>query len=379
MFSTVQKKMATIQTLQFPADNQDAILAEVYKCMHVFRKMDKSYEFALSNATNLPLLVNAPVEIPRGSPFVCFYGNPMARDLAIANCMFNEIQSTHQKEFSGMQLSAIETVAHFFRHSAILEADVGEKECFFARAMTLYKTVVLSFRQKTITGAVASSKTQLCMSYPPPDNFVAVEDRRRISHCFAGMALCALMGERSPMLFFSYSSAALAWEPFRRIELANVLRIQMLLVGKFDMKLASLHGVRSKPAGQSWEFSPDSMQKIDELMGFTSSTMINLPAVYDRMCKSLMLPMLLIHGTDDMVDQERVIIRPEDWDAAMDGAKKIVVRYGATACANCGVRESGRKFLRCSACHVAHYCGLECQRAHWKAHKPACQKASGKK
>lgn len=27
----------------------------------------------------------------------------------------------------------------------------------------------------------------------------------------------------------------------------------------------------------------------------------------------------------------------------------------------------------CSACATAHYCSRACQKAHWKAHKPACQ------
>ena len=254
-------------------------------------------------------------------------------------------EANRPKAFHGTQLSSIETIAHFFRRSAVLEADARKRATFFQRAMTLYTTVVLSFKQPAITLAVSCNKTQLCMSYPPGSS-VASEDRRRISHCFAGMALCALMGERNPTLFFSYSSAALAWEPFRRIEMANVLRIHLLLVGKFDMQLTSL-----------WEFTTNSMAKVDELMGFT-----NLPAVYGQMCKSLVLPMLLLHGTDAMVDRERGIV--QNWDAAVE-------RYNATACANCG---EGEARLRCSACRAVYYCGAVCQYAHWKAHKAACRK-----
>jgi len=30
--------------------------------------------------------------------------------------------------------------------------------------------------------------------------------------------------------------------------------------------------------------------------------------------------------------------------------------------------------LKCSACAVAQYCSAGCQKAHWKAHKPACSR-----
>ncbi|RXW16650.1 hypothetical protein EST38_g9213 [Candolleomyces aberdarensis] len=46
-------------------------------------------------------------------------------------------------------------------------------------------------------------------------------------------------------------------------------------------------------------------------------------------------------------------------------------------CQNCFVRESGlkekgQKLLTCGACKRASYCSPECQRLHWKAHKPFC-------
>lgn len=354
--------MTTIEVLQFSADSQDAMLVEIHKCFHIFRTMGKDYEFGICKTTNLPLLVNAPPEIP--SPFVCFYGNPMTSDLSVAHAVFKSIQVDQDKVYNGAELSAIETLGHLFRHTAVIKEDPEMRKRFFDRAMTHYKKVVLSFKQKTLNEAVNCNKSQCCMSYPVPNSLVSNEDRRRISHCFAGMALCALMGERSPMLFFSYSSAALAWEPFRRVELANVLRIHVLLVGKFDMQLAA-------STGRSWEFAPTSMQKIDEL---TSSTMINLPAVYNLVCKSLVLPMLLLQGVSEMVQQERGIIR--DWGAAMDGANKIVKRYNVMVCAYCGVHETNRKFLRCSGCHVVYYCCVGCQKCDWKAHKSACKKSA---
>jgi MYND finger/Ankyrin repeats (3 copies) len=39
-------------------------------------------------------------------------------------------------------------------------------------------------------------------------------------------------------------------------------------------------------------------------------------------------------------------------------------------CAGC--QKSGIKLRACSKCHAAQYCSTACQRAHWRAHKPAC-------
>ncbi len=39
-------------------------------------------------------------------------------------------------------------------------------------------------------------------------------------------------------------------------------------------------------------------------------------------------------------------------------------------CANCG--EGGFDMHRCSACQQVAYCGRNCQKAHWKEHKPQC-------
>ena len=41
------------------------------------------------------------------------------------------------------------------------------------------------------------------------------------------------------------------------------------------------------------------------------------------------------------------------------------------ACWKCG--KAGGQLRNCSRCGVARYCGAECQRAHWKDHKPECK------
>ncbi|KIJ64236.1 hypothetical protein HYDPIDRAFT_90918 [Hydnomerulius pinastri MD-312] len=43
-------------------------------------------------------------------------------------------------------------------------------------------------------------------------------------------------------------------------------------------------------------------------------------------------------------------------------------------CENCKAKANG--LMRCARCRVVRYCSTECQRAHWKAHKPQCQSFS---
>jgi hypothetical protein len=47
-------------------------------------------------------------------------------------------------------------------------------------------------------------------------------------------------------------------------------------------------------------------------------------------------------------------------------------------CAACGTTASGGvSFKQCGGCRKVSYCGEECQRAHWKAHKVVCKKNGG--
>lgn len=51
----------------------------------------------------------------------------------------------------------------------------------------------------------------------------------------------------------------------------------------------------------------------------------------------------------------------------------------ADVCANCGKKEgegSNIKLKRCVSCKEAQYCGLQCQKEHWKQHKKECRKKS---
>ncbi|KAG9310831.1 ankyrin repeat-containing domain protein [Chiua virens] len=50
--------------------------------------------------------------------------------------------------------------------------------------------------------------------------------------------------------------------------------------------------------------------------------------------------------------------------------KGEVAPWEEKRCENCKTKGSGLK--QCARCHVVRYCSTECQRAHWKTHKPSC-------
>jgi len=52
--------------------------------------------------------------------------------------------------------------------------------------------------------------------------------------------------------------------------------------------------------------------------------------------------------------------------------KGSVVKSRSISCAACGLVDSGDNMRRCSQCKSVSYCGKECQRQHWRKHKPFC-------
>jgi hypothetical protein len=57
-------------------------------------------------------------------------------------------------------------------------------------------------------------------------------------------------------------------------------------------------------------------------------------------------------------------------------AKGAAKEAAASACAKCGAQAGapGVQLRKCSACGNASYCGPQCQRAHWRQHKPECKR-----
>ena len=47
-------------------------------------------------------------------------------------------------------------------------------------------------------------------------------------------------------------------------------------------------------------------------------------------------------------------------------------QYNSTHCQNCG-KDCGTSLMLCSGCKSVGYCSRECQKSHWKFHKPTCK------
>ncbi|EMR72336.1 hypothetical protein MGN70_005386 [Eutypa lata] len=62
--------------------------------------------------------------------------------------------------------------------------------------------------------------------------------------------------------------------------------------------------------------------------------------------------------------------------AALDHYRPGVARdfVGAASCFQCGKvkADTGCEPRKCARCELAWYCGKDCQKAHWKLHKPSC-------
>ena len=62
--------------------------------------------------------------------------------------------------------------------------------------------------------------------------------------------------------------------------------------------------------------------------------------------------------------------------SAASNSKKTSASPSSSECANCGIYEGvdGSQLSSCARCHAVKYCGIECQRQHWRSggHKKFC-------
>ena len=310
--------------VQTSSDSPDELLREMWKAEHIFRELGNQYQFSISTASNLPLLVSSPLHIPEDRDFLCLFGCALNKDLSIVQHLYSclEQRALSMKPntadlFNQQECLCVETMAHFFRQRATVEPNANLRRQLFDKAYKLYRCVIYTCSHSSLTAIVEDVKSmskKISLVCPVPDmHRFSSEGRRRVAHCLAGMALCSLMGCRDPMLCFGLSSAAVMWEPVRRLEMANFLRMNLLLVGRFHLGLCSV-SVPGKRAGESWEFVTNSMETIDALMGFGGSTLVNVPAVYDAMNKQIVLPAVILHGSATMLERERELIQVDDWE-----------------------------------------------------------------
>lgn len=377
-----------MQTIQLSADAEDPTLREIAKIKHLF----PSGEFMLCARSSLPLLSRGPVQIPNDRPFVCLFGNPFSKNLSAAHDVFRRLEArlmNPDEDFTLEEMFCVETVAHKLRYRGVLSGNAA----MLSRASELYRAVLLAYSFTPLTSIVMdiprmTNKVMMVTPAPGIEQF-SVTARRGVVHCLAGMALCALMG-RDVLGFFGLSSAALSWELGRPVELAGFLRLNMALVSKFKLGLRLAHD------GQ-WEFLVPSA--IDAIM---DPLLPRTLKVYEAFTKQLVLPAVLRHGSPAMLQQERDLIGPAEWDQAHSFAQAILRRIQDRAagtiptpdrltrvhivdgqiverrCGGCGVWQAhsgGRRLECCGKCRQVYYCGKECQSLHWPEHKASCKKA----
>ena len=395
------------------SDSQDEMVREIWKAEHIFRELGNQYQFSISGASKLPLLTSSPLHIPADRDFVCLFGPVLGRDLSVLALMYVPLearalsmQPDPSEPFEALEHLCVETMAHFFRQRATVEPDVGQRQRLFDKAFALYRSVLYSCKHPSLTAVVqdlrsVGEKIRLVCPVPDLPRFSA-EGRRLIAHCFAGMALCALMGQQNPVLYASLSSASVGWEALRPLELAAFLRVHLMLVGRFYLGLQ--HSRAAPPAGRdgaAWEYAVDRMEAVDALLGLGGGTLSKLPVVYEAMTEKIVLPAVLRHGSATMLEREREgLVCAGRWESAHGFAVSMnqrmeqraagliphpvllshihIVdgRFAERRCACCGVWQSdtaSNRLDRCGVCRVAYYCSRACQRQDWPAHKRDCR------
>lgn len=364
----------------------------------VFRSIDFKIRFGIVSETKLPLIMHAPVEIPRENAFVCLYGCPWKKDMTPAFKIFSEVKDrllsfvdvpARQDEFNAFQFVASESIGHSMRCCACFETNTSKRKKLLDEAYQVYEGLICATCHSSLISMVHNLRKQLkkaILFQPIPDlDKIPPEWRRMLSHCFAGMALCSMMGDRCPNLSLSLVSASLCCEKSRPLELAATLRMFPFLIPEREFKV-SLNMSRNPAA-------IDAM--LDEIFSENTVSMVGLSF---KITDIVLLPTMLAVDRRDLFDQELGFIEPPDrrdksGRFALAIHQRVVERRSAPPpqnsvhthivdgrilerkCAACGVWDTtGKNHSRCSGCMLVYYCGKECQLSHWKQHKVECRK-----
>jgi hypothetical protein len=59
-----------------------------------------------------------------------------------------------------------------------------------------------------------------------------------------------------------------------------------------------------------------------------------------------------------------------------DNILLLLMYRDSKVCAVCAKTSEDTKLMKCSRCNVVFYCSKECQKSHWRAHKPDCVEAA---
>jgi hypothetical protein len=364
---------------------------DFFHATQVFRSLGVVCQFGIIPSTHSPILPKAPLDIPSVSPFVCFYGRAWLKPLDAAHKIFSKIHDrllavrdspAHPNEFDVHQLLASESVGHEVRCLACFEEDSVKRAALLEKAYSIYEGVVLVCCHSSVNAMLntiskGSSKAFLFQPFKDMERFTP-EGRRLVSHSFAGMAVCALMGEGTIAKFISLVSAAVCWDAQRPLELAGTLRMLPLIMGKADLLVNPIDVVDS----QTFLVLVAKTRSTTEMFNAVTDNIL-LPAMLRLGRRDLFDYELLSMHADRRVDCERFAHSVERHRVTTPSSLRTVRSHVVDGqiiervCAACGIWDgtAKKKFMRCSGCDRVYYCGKQCQLAHWKGvHKAVCVK-----
>lgn len=365
-------------------ESSDPYKLDIYNSAHVFRSLGVTFRFGVVSASRFPIILEAPLDIPAASGYVCFFGCAWSKNLTHCRNAFVKIQDrvlsikdvpARHDEFDIHQLLSSESVGHEARCLACFEADPVKRVQLLERAYCIYEGVVMAFCHSSVNSVLqtisnGSTKAHLFQPFAEMETFTP-DGRRLISHSFAGMAICSLMVGGTLAKYVSLASAAVCWEARRPLELACVLRMMPLLMSQAD-------------------FVVNPGANFTALMSMIDSVR-SVSGMFNTVTDKVLLPLMLRLGRRDLFDYELLCMLPErraaceSFAVAVEQRRVFVPASLKTVrthvvngkiiervCAACSVWTG--KHMRCSGCGMVYYCGKPCQLAHWKEHKSACVK-----
>ena len=274
------------------------VMSGVRRAEHIYYKLECPYLFAVSAHSALPIVQISPNDSVGVLAPITRQPPPGIAD------ELRRLEALPSLQLSDLPLA--ETAAHAVRVLGLQTQDpVLRGECF-ERADAMYRSILRACAHPSLTAlaeddAAKAMSTKLVVAAPVADLLAVPEDRRRLaSHCLAGLSLCALMAQRDPLRCFGYASAAVNWDPHRPLELANMLRIQLLLTG-----IAYLGMVRVPDGAREAEFL-----FLDEM----DATQVSILKVYLSMTELIVLPEVLRHCCAAMLLGEQRILPAARWE-----------------------------------------------------------------
>lgn len=363
------------------------------------------FKFGITNS-RCPVILEAPVEAPEDSVFVCFFeGNPSRKDLKIHRLLLEALEDDFTDDMAdvpkldGATMLLLETSAHDCRCKAFQETDPQKQKKMLKRAFLAYEGVIMSEKNETQVGLISSIKKNMkktlnpkfLVTTPIPNIERLHSDMRRFrSHVLAGLAVCVLISDTSLYGFFSFASAAMSWAPDKALELLMTLRVFFLMYIKYTLKIwrTTVPGY-----GELWSYD----KTVSKFL--TQENMPKFSLVLGKFVTALLVPLAMRLKRQDVVDHEMKMLKEfhirdiQEVVGLLETKVSMPMREDQSSfprclisrvfmgklidpvCPNCGRFDTENKFKKCSACFLVLYCSRECQKAHWSTHKQECKKA----